>query len=282
VYGRPLRETEIWALSGGGEADLAAMLGQAGLHPEGLDLTAVRGGGLGAAIEAARARGAGAVICDAETDADLAAVVAAGLRLPGVAWAGSGGLTIPLARALAPGEPAAAPAAARRRGPSLVVVGSASSVSRGQWAALIGDPAVAALLVSPRVLLEGPDASGWRPASRALVAAVGKAGKDAVAIAIDPSAPVEPGAGPALAAALGALVGRQLGRFGALAATGGETARAVLGAAGVQALGIRRELEPGVVLSMADGLPVVTKSGAFGGEASLIEALQVLRTLPLA
>ena len=56
----------------------------------------------------------------------------------------------------------------------------------------------------------------------------------------------------------------------------------MLGAAGVQALRVRRELEPGVVLSMADGLPVVTKSGAFGGEASLIEALQVLRALPLA
>jgi uncharacterized protein YgbK (DUF1537 family) len=243
----------------------------------------VRGGGLGGAIQAALGGGARAVICDAETEADMEAVAAAGLTLPGVVWAGSGGLTIPLARAVASGAPTqAGERAARRAGPNLVVVGSASSVSRRQLSVLGRDPAVRVLLIPPRVLLEGPDAPGWRPASRALVAAVGKAGKDTVAVAIDPDAPVEPDLGPALAAGVGALVGRQLGRFGALAATGGETARAVLGAAGAQALDIRQEIEPGVVLSMAGGLPVVTKAGAFGNEGSLVRAVQVLRSLPLA
>src|SRR6185312_12951669 len=121
----------------------------------------------------------------------------------------------------------------------------------------------------PRVLLEGSEGPGWRPASRALVAAVGKPGKDTVAIAIDPAAPIDPGAGPALAAGLGVLAGRQLGRFGALVATGGETARGLLAAAGVRCLDIRRELEPGIVLSQAGALPVVTKAGAFGLEHSL-------------
>ena len=282
VDGRPLPATEVWALNGGGEADLSAMLAEAGVKPAGLDLSTVRGGGLGAAIRGALSLGARAVVCDAQTEADLDVIAAAGLPLPGVVWAGSGGLAIPLARALASGEAAATPVITRRPGPSLVVVGSASSISRGQWSVLARDPAVLTLLIPPRVLLDGPEGPGWRPASRALVAAVGKAGKDALAVAIDPAAPVEPGLGPALAAGLGTLVGRQLGRFGALIATGGETARAVLGAAGVDALNIRRELEPGVVLSMAGALPVVTKSGAFGGETSLAEALQVLRALPLA
>jgi uncharacterized protein YgbK (DUF1537 family) len=282
VDGRPLAETEIWALNGGGPADLMAMLAQGGLYPAGLDLGTVRGGGLGAAIRAARDRGALAVVCDAESEADLAAIVAAGLPMPGVVWAGSGGLTIPLARAIADGEASQPPPAARRAGPTLVVVGSASSVSRGQWTLLGRDPAVHTLMIAPQALLEGPEGPGWRPASRALVAAVGKAGKDVVAVAIDPAAPVEPGVGPVLAARLGALVGRQLGRFGALAATGGETARAVLDAADVHALSVRQALEPGVVLSMAGGLPVVTKPGAFGGEASLARAVQVLRALPRA
>ncbi len=282
VYGQPLAETEIWRLGGGGAADLMVMLTEAGLHPARLDLATVRGGGLGAAIRAARAHAARAVVCDAATESDLEAIVAAGLPLPGVIWAGSGGLTIPLALALASGEMQAAVTVRRRAGPTLVVVGSASSVTRAQWSVLTRDPAVQTVLLSPQALLEGPDAPGWRPASRALVAAVGKAGKDTVAVAIDPSAPVEPGVGPALAASLGALVGRQLGRFGALVATGGETARAILGAAGVRDLDIRREIEPGVVLSAADGLPVVTKAGAFGDEMSLVRALEALRALPLA
>jgi uncharacterized protein YgbK (DUF1537 family) len=259
-----------------------ARLDEARLHPAALDLQAVRGPGLRAAIEGARLRGARAVVCDGETEADLEAIVAATLDMAGVVWAGSGGLTIPLAKALSPAGEAKAEAVMRRAGPTLVVVGSASSVSREQLARLAQDPRVHVLAVPPRVLIEGPEGSGWRPASRALVAAVGKAGKDVVAVTIDPSAPVDPSVGPALAAGLGALVGRQLGRFGALAATGGETARSVLGAAGARALCIRREIEPGVVLSTTGALPVVTKAGAFGRPQSLIGAVEALRALPLA
>ena len=111
---------------------------------------------------------------------------------------------------------------------------------------------------------------------------MGRAGKDTVAVAIDPAAPVDPAAGPALASAFGVLVGRQLGRFGALVVTGGETARAILSTAGVQVLCIRREIEPGVVLSKAGVLPVVTKAGAFGAPQSLARAVDILRSLPLA
>ena len=232
VNGQPLAETEIWRLGGQGSTHLQTLLAQAGLEPASLGLAAVRGGHLAAFIEAARRDGAGAVVCDAETEADLEALVAAALPMPGVVWVGSGGLTIPLAEALSPGRATGPEAVRRRAGPTLVAVGSASSISREQLAVLDRDPGVLTLLVPPRVLLEGPEGPGWRPASRALVAAVGKPGKDTVAIAIDPAAPIDPGAGPALAAGLGALAGRQLGRFGALVATGGETARALLAAAG--------------------------------------------------
>ena len=286
VDGRPLAETEIWRLGGQGSTDLKALLADEGLEPTGLGLDAVRGPHLAARIEAGRDQGAGAIVCDAETEADLEALVAAALRMTGVVWVGSGGLAIPLARALAPGRAAGAKAgcgaATRRAGPALVAVGSASSVSRRQLAVLAEDSRVLTLTVAPRVLLEGPEGPGWRPASRALVAAVGKPGKDAVAIAIDPAAPIDPGVGPALAASLGLLAGRQLGRFGALVATGGETARAVLGVGGTRCLDIRRELEPGIVLSQASALPVVTKSGAFGDPGSLARVVEVLRGLPLA
>jgi uncharacterized protein YgbK (DUF1537 family) len=280
VNGQPLSETEIWRLGGRGSTDLTALLAQAGLKPAALDLAAVRGPDLAARIQAARAGGARAVICDAESEADLQALVAAALPLAGVVWIGSGGLTIPLAKALSPGGGPVPEPVTRRAGPTLVAVGSASSVSRGQLAVLAEDPRVLTLTVAPGVLLAGPEGPGWRPASRALVAAVGKPGRDTVAIAIDPAAPIDPRAGPALAAALGVLAGRQLGRFGALAATGGETARALLAQAGVRCLDIRRELEPGVVLSQAGALPVVTKAGAFGGPDSLVRAVEALRALP--
>ena len=282
VGGQPLAETEIWRLGGQGSTDLKALLAEEGLDPAGLNLDAVRGPDLAARIDAAREDGAGAIVCDAETEADLEALVAAARRMPDVVWVGSGGLTIPLARALSPGRAPEPETVMRRAGPILVAVGSASSVSRQQLAVLAKDPRVVTLLVPPRVLLEGPEGPGWRPASRALVGAVGKPGKETVAIAIDPTAPIDPGAGAALAAGLGALAGRQLGRFGALVATGGETARALLAVGGTRCLDIRRELEPGIVLSQAHALPVVTKAGAFGEPDSLVRAVDVLRGLPLA
>ena len=282
VNGEPLAQTEIWRLGGQGSTDLKTLLAEVGLQPTVLDLAAVRGGRLAHAIEAARDDGASAIVCDAETEADLQALVAAALPMPGAVWVGSGGLTIPLAQALSPGRAAEPETVTRRPGPTLVAVGSASSVSRQQLAVLAEDPRVMVLTVSPQVLLDGPEGPGWRPASRALVAAVGKPGKDAVAIAIDPAAPIDPGVGAALAAGLGALAGRQLGRFGALVATGGETARALLAQAGVRCLDIRREVEPGIVLSQAGALALVTKAGAFGDAHSLARAVDALRLLPLA
>ena len=284
VDGRPLEETEIWLRDGRGTTDLRALLAEAGLAVAALPLAVVRGADLGAAMVQARASGARALVCDAQTEADLQAIVAAGLPMAGVTWAGSGGMTIPLAAALSTGRSPPRRPVTRHAGPHLVTVGSASSVSREQLALLSADPRVQTVLITPRVLLEGADAPGWRPASRSLVAAIGKPGKDTVAVAIDPAAPVEPAVGPALAAGLGRLVGRQLGRFGTLTATGGETARALLAAAGARALCVERELEPGVVLSTLEGsgLPVVTKAGAFGDAHSLLRVLDALRALPLA
>jgi uncharacterized protein YgbK (DUF1537 family) len=282
VNGQALAETEIWRLGGEGSTNLKTLLAEVGINPVGLGLEDVRGGHLAARIEAAREDGAGAILCDAEIEADLEALVSAALHLPGVVWVGSGGLTIPLAKALSPGRTAEPEAVTRRAGPTLVAVGSASSVSRGQLAVLARDPRVVTVLVPPQVLLDGPEGPDWRPASRALVGAVGKPGTDTVAIVIDPSAPIDPGVSAALTVGLGALVGRQLGRFGALVATGGETARAVLAVAGTRCLDIRRELEPGVVLSQAGRLPVVTKAGAFGEGDTLVRVVEVLRGLPIA
>jgi uncharacterized protein YgbK (DUF1537 family) len=286
VRGAPLQDTEIWRHEGHGDADFGAVLTGAGLGVVPIPLAIVRQGdeALAARFAEAVAGGARALLCDAESEADLRALVAAGLPMPGVVWAGSGGMAIPLAAALSPRAPVAKPAPTRGPGPLLVVVGSASSVSRGQLEQLRRDPGVILIRMSPKVLLEGPGAPGWRPASRSLVAAIGRPGKDVVVAAIDPDAPVDPANGPRLAAALGQLIGPQLSRFGALVATGGETARNLLEAIGVRSLLVERELEPGIPLSSLEGngLPVVTKAGAFGNPQSLARCVQALRALPLA
>ena len=236
VNGQPLAETEIWKHALWRRRGrrtwkaLLAAIGRTGAGaPSGLE--AVRGGGLGASASTPRATPAPGRSCATRRRRPTSKQPSSSPALPmgGVrVWVGSGGLTIPLAKALSPGRAAEPGAVTRRAGPTLVAVGSASSVSRGQLAVLAEDPRVLTLRVPPRVLLEGPlEEPGWRPASRALGAAVGKPGKDTVAIAIDPDAPIDPGAGPTLAAALGVLAGRQLGRFGALVATGGETARLI-------------------------------------------------------
>ncbi|TDG28557.1 hypothetical protein E2C05_20335, partial [Paracraurococcus ruber] len=69
-------------------------------------------------------------------------------------------------------------------------------------------------------------------------------------------------------------------------ATGGETARALLVAAGVPALRLAGEVEAGVPLAAAlgagpvRGLPVITKAGAFGTEETLARCLEALLALP--
>jgi 4-hydroxythreonine-4-phosphate dehydrogenase len=283
VRGAPLADTEIWRNDGSGDAELRAMLAAEGLAVAHIPLKTVHGD-LCLALSKAVAGGGRALICDAETEADLEALVAAGLSMAGAVWVGSGGMAIPLAAALAPEVAAPRLQAYRRRGPHLVVAGSANSVTHGQIAELARDPGVILVKIPPAALLAGPDGPGWRPASRALAAAVGKAGKDVVAAAIDPDAPIDPVNGARLAAALGALVGRQLSRFGSLTATGGETARGVLQAAGAHSLRMEREIEPGIPLSILEdqGLPVITKAGAFGHPQSLARCVAAMRALPLA
>jgi uncharacterized protein YgbK (DUF1537 family) len=78
---------------------------------------------------------------------------------------------------------------------------------------------------------------------------------------------------------------RRLGRVVARATrdvhyvlTGGETARAVLGARGVRALRLLGEVEPGVPFGMAhDGTLVCTKAGAFGTRETLARCVARLK-----
>jgi D-threonate/D-erythronate kinase len=84
--------------------------------------------------------------------------------------------------------------------------------------------------------------------------------------------------GHMLCESLGRLLVAVAPRIGALVATGGETARALLPAFGAHALQLLREIEPGIPLSVALGrqsIPVITKAGAFGSPAALRQAAEL-------
>ncbi|WP_327660649.1 MULTISPECIES: four-carbon acid sugar kinase family protein [unclassified Streptomyces] len=210
---------------------------------------------------------------DAETDADLDAIVAAALRLgPGLRLLGSGGLAGALGRALArPAVPAPAPPPARAAAPLLVVAGTAEPGVARQIAHLTA-LGMRHLPLDPAELMAG----AVEVRAGAVEVRVGAAPVDTV-LSIDGSAGLHPGGGRALSAALAALATAWPGRPD-LVLTGGETARATLDALGVRELEPVDEIHHGAVHSRTtDGRSVVTRPGSYGAEDSLLRIATALR-----
>ena len=100
VQGVPLEQTPLWARDHTyASANLVEMLASAGLSAEVLPLDVVADPEkILAHLVMARSRGLAAVVCDAKTEADLAAVAAGSLPLADeVIWVGSAGLAAALA-----------------------------------------------------------------------------------------------------------------------------------------------------------------------------------------
>ncbi len=280
LHGVPLEQTEMWRREAIPHRALPCeMLERAGLRTGLIGLDQVRRPGLEHAMAAGDRD---AVVCDAETEADLQAIAAAASRLgPGVIWAGSAGLAryLPAAVGLAgPAAPVVVPPAA---GPILFVVGSLSATSHTQVAALMRQPGMQLLTVPPAVLRAGRQDPRWAAQERLLDAALGTGGDVVTVLGRDPGdAPLDLAEGLRLCHALAALAAPHVSRIGALVSTGGETARAVLQAFRADGLHLAGEIEPGVPLSVAEGihhLPVVTKAGAFGTPETFVHCRHVLR-----
>ncbi|MBP0457926.1 4-hydroxythreonine-4-phosphate dehydrogenase PdxA [Streptomyces montanisoli] len=256
---------------------LVAQLEAAGLTVALLSVAELRDGDPARALAAAAAAAAGtadAVVVDALTDDDLARTVRATAGLP-VLLVGSGGMAHHLGSlrtdaAAAPG--ATAPADAQGpplTGPALICVGSRSTQALAQGRTLIEE--------LPALPVEvGTAAGGTASAMRELRTALA-AGHNTV-VSLDPHRPVEPERAHEFAVALAEVTRAGLDSAGVLIATGGETARTVLLAAGVNTLAVEGEVEPGVVLMRTPGgLPVVTKAGAFGDPGTLLRATRALQ-----
>jgi 4-hydroxythreonine-4-phosphate dehydrogenase len=275
VDGRALAVTGLWDAetdrAPGTVADVLVALDHATIA-----LDVVRDpSGLRAALAAAEARGVAAV-CDAETDADLDAVVAAATVLRNPLRVGSAALVAADARQLTPDRAQPADVPARQTSSSdhvvVAVVGSAAPGVAEQVGRL-ADLGIRVLRLDPARLLASP-----QEAAREVARAIGPRG---LVLALDQSATadLDPAVARRLTAALAVAAAPATERATVLLVTGGETARAVLGTLGVRTLTPLSTHAAAVTSRTADGLVVITRAGSHGASAtSLRDALAPFAT----
>ena len=277
LNGVPLEDTELWRLEGlTGTASLLDMMSSCDLESKLVPIETVRHGAH--AIRAAMTDVAGqtdVLVCDAETDQDLAAVAQASLKIGAdLIWVGSGGLIGHLLDAVGVSRPRASlPQLVASEGPLLFVVGSQSSVSRRQ-AERLAEEDVIAFTIEETML---DDRAAHATSLAARLSAALAAEKDVLVLSTLKAAPWR---NDAFCTTLRDLIAPHAGRIGGVFATGGETARAVLMGMGILALRPIAEVERGIPLSVAVGprrLPVITKAGAFGDVATMLNCRRVLR-----
>ncbi|SNS91743.1 four-carbon acid sugar kinase family protein [Rhodococcoides kyotonense] len=214
-------------------------------------------------LRAALASGAIAV-CDASTDADLDAVVAAASAVPGVRLVGTSALAAAVARTF---PEASTDTSNREPAPALVVVGTAEAVAVEQVRRLERAGAC-------HVQVDIDDLVNARTNPDTVRSALA----DGVAV-LTVSGPVDPSRASSVAAALGDLVAAVVrGRSVGLVLTGGETARRVIDALGVSTMEPIAEVHHGAVVSRTpDGSLIATRPGSFGDHDSLISMSNYLR-----
>ncbi|MBU7441940.1 4-hydroxythreonine-4-phosphate dehydrogenase PdxA [Paraburkholderia fungorum] len=278
LNGVAVEDTEVWRNEGiGGEANLPAMLGQYDVHAVALTLAEVRADSalLAERLDTLREAGIQAVVCDSETADDLHRVARASATLRGVFWVGSAGLAGDLMCALnlADAVQLATPAQHTPGQPVLTVVGSMSSMSHAQIERLKTEAgsALVAFEVDTRTLLAEPPTEANANLPRKVSAALQQGRHVVVSLSQSDRSSVADGL--LFARRLAALLAPTLPFAGSVIATGGETARALLSAAGIGQLRIVEEIESGVPLLHADHngrrLYVVTKAGGFGHPGTL-------------
>jgi uncharacterized protein YgbK (DUF1537 family) len=282
VHGVPLPFTDYWpegrdpAL-----ANLLHLLESAGLRARHVGLATVRGDIDALTPLLTRTDSAVVMVCDAETDEDLDRIATASLSAgqPGF-FVGSAGFAHALAQCVSrAGVPRRS---SHRCEPStrgaLLVVGSRSRASRAALERVTAMPKVERFSVEP-ALLVGDLQSSVHAALADRIRSALTAGTDVVVDIATADASRNAG-NPHLVSALATLLGPAARDASALAATGGETASALLTRLGVQGIRLLDEIEPGIPLGLTLGgvsVPAVTKAGGFGNEGCLERIIERLR-----
>jgi uncharacterized protein YgbK (DUF1537 family) len=278
VKARPLEETEVWQRDHTyPNSDLVEVLASAGIRGEKVLLATVRSSELKAVFARLAAEGDVVAACDAETDHDLHLIAEASLHAsPSTFFIGSAGLAHALAGLDVDDavEPLRIPSSALG---TLIVVGSLAGASRAAARELAATGTAEQFTVAPETLLGGSVGSTFAADVTKRLSAGGDA---LVEIMMDDQPDMS--LGPQLAKALAELLAPAASAIGAFAATGGETAAALLSRFGVNGIRLADEIEPGVSLGLTLGalsVPIATKAGAFGDEQSLIRISERLRAV---
>ncbi len=289
VHGVPLHESETWSsYPDKSPPHLPSYLATAGLRVAALGLNKIRTGNedLIQSMKMA-SRESDVLFCDAETDDDLGAIAEASKVLGReTIWAGSAGLAYHLPRAAGlVGKPGpwitSNSFGTKLAGPTLILVGTMSSVTRQQVEALVALGNIELHPLAPSTLLAGPSSGPWSEFSARLTDNL-QAGRDSIVV-LEPDTQLERLDGPAIAKALGIMIKPYADAIGALVASGGETARSILDCLGIDQLRVIEELEPGLPVSLVEGwrrpLLVITKAGAFGTPNTLVRCIEFLQSL---
>ena len=255
---------------------VAERLASAAVPVTTLALADVRGGVLNRIFRARAEAGNRAIVCDAVTDADLAAIAAAGAMLEAaVVWVGSGGLARRLFTDSNPSRHQMQISHPIPSGPVLVVAGSLTAITRSQ-AARVADAGARPVTVSAE------DLSARSPAlerNRNEIERHLRAGMDVVVGIGRPD--TAPAADTALVEHLARMLKSCQSLVGGVVATGGDTAAALLKQWGIGGLRLIGEVETGVPIGLAIGprpLIVALKAGGFGHDATLALARTAVRS----
>ena len=256
---------------------VAERLASAAVPVTTLALADVRGGVLDRIFRARAEAGNRAIVCDAVTDVDLAAIAAAGAMLEAaVVWVGSGGLARRLFTDSNPSRHQMQISHPIPSGPVLVVAGSLTAITGSQAAS------VAAAGARP-VTVSAEDLSTRSPAlerNRNEIERHLRAGMDVV-VGIG-RRHTATAADTALVDHLARMLKSCQSLVGGVVATGGDTAAALLKQWGIGGLRLIGEVETGVPIGIATGakpLIVALKAGGFGHDATLALARTAVRSL---
>jgi uncharacterized protein YgbK (DUF1537 family) len=265
----------------------SALAAQTDLAVVPVPLATVRAGpaALTTALRAAASRGRAIAVADAQTDDDLRALAVAVAALgPTCLPVGSAGLAAHLPTVWGLAFPSASPPDARTRGSG--EAGTAGGVSApgrpGQGGAIL----FVCGSLNPRTI-EQVERLGRPPIDAAddgaLEQVVARLGRGQPAVVSSAAWPAGASA-EQVAAALAALVAEAVARArpDGLLLTGGDTARAVLGALSGRGVELDDELLPGLPIGRVaggrlDGVRVITKAGGFGPPDALVRAMTYLR-----
>ncbi|MCR8720824.1 four-carbon acid sugar kinase family protein [Pseudomonas syringae] len=278
IDGVPVDQSDVWRNENlRGTGNLLDLFVAQGLRTQWLGLDTLRDASrLKITLRNALDQGVQALVCDAELDSDLQQLAQASVAWHDeLFWVGSAGLARHLPHAF--GLAAASPVKVTPRSAILTVVGSMSGHSQVQAQRLAQASQPLCLTLQPALLLN-ENAQAERDALHLQLQQQLVTGGD-VLVRVD-QAQRDPAQAATLSHALAQWLAPALPHAGSLIATGGETARAILMAAGIQRMNLLGELGTGVVLAEArlngHTLNVVTKAGGFGEPDTLLAAWRLL------